>query len=322
MSLLTELVQEFGLGQSDLLRIIDTAPARYSVYPIKKRNGGFRTIAQPSREVKEIQYYILDKKLGKFPVHSSAMAYVKGRNIRQNATSHVASAAILKLDFKEFFPSIRVRDWERFVKSHPIAAIDVSDLKYYSKILFWGQVRKSNVPKCLSIGAPTSPMISNILLHDLDVRMTALAERFDVVYSRYADDITVSGKHVDEVLEFERLARREVKSTKSPKLTFNDEKRGLYLRGQRRLVTGLVLTPAERVSLGRKRKRTISSLLHRSTLGQLDPKRRGYLKGLLGFSVANEPEFVGSLRKKYGDEAVNAALVYFVPKRIDQDLLF
>ncbi|RDV03227.1 retron St85 family RNA-directed DNA polymerase [Undibacter mobilis] len=322
MSLLTELVQEFGLGQSDLLRIIDTAPARYSVYPIRKRNGGFRTIAQPSREVKAIQYYILEKKLGVFPVHPSAMAYVKGRNIRQNAASHASSGPILKLDFQEFFPSIGVRDWERFVKSHPVDAIDLSDLKYYSKILFWGQHRKSNVPKCLSIGAPTSPIISNILLYDLDVKMSALAELLGVVYSRYADDITVSGQCVDEVLEFERLARREVKSAKSPKLTFNEEKRGLYFRGQRRLVTGLVLTPTERVSLGRKRKRTISSLLHKSTLGQLDPKRRGYLKGLLGFSVANEPEFLGRLRRKYGDEAVNAALVYFVPKRIDQEALF
>jgi len=57
--LLLALSVEFGLGTADLLRIIGTAPARYKVYSIPKRNGGARVIAQPSRELKDIQRFIL-----------------------------------------------------------------------------------------------------------------------------------------------------------------------------------------------------------------------------------------------------------------------
>jgi RNA-directed DNA polymerase len=160
MSLLLELIENFGLGRGDLERIIATAPARYSVYQIPKKHGGSRTIAHPSRETKAIQRYILEHKLFGFPVHPSAMAYAKKRNIRENALAHVASGPVLKLDFQEFFHSIKVRDWELFAKRHPSEGIDLKELALYSKVLFWGRQRKSVVPDCLSIGAPTSPALS------------------------------------------------------------------------------------------------------------------------------------------------------------------
>src|SRR5262249_21273688 len=163
--LLAELVQHFGIGLSDVRRIIETAPARYCVYAISKRGGGTRIIAQPSREVKEIQRYILQQKLSAFPIHVRAMAYVRSRNIYHNALEHVASGPVLKLDFQDFFHSIKVRDWERFARAHPNNSIDISELRLYSKILFWGQKRKSIVPCCLSIGAPTSPALSNVILY-------------------------------------------------------------------------------------------------------------------------------------------------------------
>jgi hypothetical protein len=79
------------------------------------------------------------------------------------------------------------------------------------------------------------------------------------------------------------------------------------------MVTGLVITPTGEISLGRARKREMSSLLHRSQDGLLAPDRRGYLKGMLGFALAHEPAFVERMRAKYGDGTVDAALKYFVP---------
>jgi RNA-directed DNA polymerase len=67
MSIIDELVEHFGLGNSDLARIIETAPARYKVYQIPKRRGGMRTIAQPSRDLKSIQRFIVDTKLAALP---------------------------------------------------------------------------------------------------------------------------------------------------------------------------------------------------------------------------------------------------------------
>ena len=65
-----------------------------------------------------------------------------------------------------------------------------ADLLDMTKILFWGQ--GSTRPKCLSIGAPTSPIVSNIIMYDLDTLFVEEATRCQAVYTRYADDITIS----------------------------------------------------------------------------------------------------------------------------------
>ena len=318
MSLLRELVEHIGLGAGEIQRIILTAPARYKVYDIPKRNGvGWRTIAQPSRELKAIQRYILHEKLARYPVHSSAMAYANDRNTLQNALAHAGSRPILKLDFESFFPSIKVLDWEKFAKRIPNSAVEQSDIRLYSQIMFWGQQRRSITPRCLSIGAPTSPALSNILLYDLDVALSAEAQKLGATYTRYADDITLSAPSLDALKAFEKITRRAVKSLKSPRLTFNEEKYGLYKKGQRRLVTGLVVTPIGRVSVGRERKRLISSMLYRSSKESLDAAGRSRLKGLLGFCVANEPSFLNRMRTKYGNQTVDSALRFHAPKRAE-----
>jgi RNA-directed DNA polymerase len=311
-SLLLALSVEFGLGTNDLLRIINTAPARYKVYSIPKRNGGIRIIAQPSRELKDIQRFVLRNTLSKLPVHPSAMGYVTGRNIHANAHAHIRARCILKLDFKDFFPSITVRDWERYAKASKLK-FGSGELALYSLILFWG--RGSYQPKCLSIGAPTSPILSNLILFELDTALARTAAELGVIYTRYADDITASAERVEDLLRFEAVARSVVSKMKSPVLTFNDEKRGIYTKAQRRIVTGLILTPTQNVSLGRQRKRLISVMLHKVALGESDPQKTAVLKGLLGFCLANEPEFVSRMRTKYGNDVVDHVLQFQIHRR-------
>ena len=199
MSLLDELVANLRIRPFDLMRIIVTAPARYKQYTIPKRRGGVRMIAQPSRELKAIQRYILQTKLSQLPIHEAATGYVKKKNILQNAELHKDNRVILKLDFTDFFPSIKVNDWNRFISTKRPGFIESEDRFVYRNVLFWGQ--RSITPKCLSIGAPTSPALSNILLYDLDAALTRAANTARVVYTRYADDITVSGASIEAVRE-------------------------------------------------------------------------------------------------------------------------
>lgn len=315
MSLVLELVEATGLSVSDVLHVIDTAPARYRVYPIEKRNGGERIIAQPSRELKAMQRYVLHEKLAEFPVHERALAYEEDTSIYKNALIHKNANAILKLDFRDFFPSLKVRDWEKFVANSRHSSMESADAKLYSKILFWGQKRKSKKPRCLSIGAPTSPKISNILMYSFDSVLAEKAAEQGLSYTRYADDITISGNSTEKITQLENEAQRLVRKMKSPNLEFNEEKRGLYTKGQRRMVTGLILTPEKNISIGRGRKRLISSMLHRDSLNQLDVDSRSALKGLLGFGVSIEPEFIERLRLKYGNAAVDRAMKFHAPKR-------
>ena len=311
MSIAEEIAEHFGLSPWDVARVIVTAPKRYKTFPIPKRSGGVRIIAQPSRELKAFQRFIISSKLAHLPVHPSAMAYVRGRNILENAEAHRHGRAILKLDFTNFFPSILVRDWTKYVRTHEVAAPLLVDLPTYSKLLFWGN--GSSVPRCLSIGAPSSPLLSNILMHDFDCKFTELAREKGVAYSRYADDITISGLTIEAVSQFEIEARKLVRQTKSPALRFNDEKRGLYLRGQRRMITGLILTPNGQVSIGRERKRLISAMLHHVSNNTATLEEKARLKGLLGFSISAEPAFIGRMRQKYGSAVVDQSLQYHIP---------
>jgi hypothetical protein len=66
MSLIRDLVERFGLSARDVIRLIESAPARYKIYDIPKRRGGRRTIAQPSKELKRIQRFIVGQKVESF----------------------------------------------------------------------------------------------------------------------------------------------------------------------------------------------------------------------------------------------------------------
>jgi retron-type reverse transcriptase len=311
MTLLSDLATHFRIAPLDLMRIIDTAPARYKEYSIPKRNGGTRIIAQPSREVKALQRYIMRTKLIEFPIHDAATGYIRGRNILYNADYHRHSRVILKLDFENFFPSITVADWDLLLSRYRPAVIERGDSRSYRQLLFWGQ--QSRIPRCLSIGAPTSPMLSNIFMYRLDTALARYASRIKVRYTRYADDITVSGDTIEGVQNFENYVIQTLAATRSPRLTLNSQKRGIYLTGQRRMVTGLVITPLGAVSIGRERKRLVSVMMHKVALGEDSVDHLNYLKGMLGFCLATEPDFVSRLRRKYGNHTVNHVLQFTPP---------
>jgi hypothetical protein len=295
------------------MEIIQDAPRRYKVFTIEKKGGGRRTIAQPAKELKPIQRSIAELLLEKLPVHAAAMAYRDGVSIADNARVHSGRWPILKLDFERFFNNITAAAWQRFLASQETVRLDRADTMLVTKALFWGVGHST--PRCLSIGAPSSPLVSNVIMFDFDTSMHSFAEKHGIRYTRYADDITVSAKEFLKLHQFEKHLRSYISRNKTPELIVNEEKRVVFSASERRLVTGLVLTPDGKVSLGRDRKRELASLIHRHLLGQLDVDRLGYLHGMLAFALSSERAFVGRMRSKYGDEVITSILRYRVPRR-------
>jgi hypothetical protein len=79
--------------------------------------------------VKALQYWVISNFLSRFPVHPAATAYRIGKNIADNARPHAHNRFLLKLDFKDFFPSIRAIDFRRFVEANaPAVGPDDVDL--------------------------------------------------------------------------------------------------------------------------------------------------------------------------------------------------
>lgn len=296
------LSADTGLSADDLMRVIHTAPRRYKVYYIPKRSGGFREIAQPARELKALQRVLVARIFSGLPVHDAAKAYRQGRSIRDNAMPHAGTGPILKMDFSDFFPSIRSADWESYCEENSV--LEPSDRKLSSQILF-RRAKGERLLK-LSIGAPSSPALSNLLMFKFDELVWREASQRQIRYTRYADDLTFSGQRAGMLKDMIKVVEHATRSLDWPRLQINVEKTTFVTAKHRRVVTGVVLANDGSLSLGRDRKRRISAQVHHAALGKLSPEQIGELAGQLAFANVIEPVFLRRLESKYGVDTIRS----------------
>ncbi len=302
--LLTRLGRAVLLPREQLLRLIRSAPRRYKVFQIPKRSPGqFRTIAQPAREVKALQYWVMRNVLNRFDVHPAATAYREDLSIANNARPHVQGRFLLKMDFKDFFPSLKASDFRTFLKKNK-ANLDNEEIEALCQILFW--MPKGTNDLSLSIGAPTSPMLSNILMMDFDQRVSRFCAARNVAYTRYADDLSFSSARSEQLQTVERAVLSMCGRSRSPILTVNQGKTVRVSKRDARRVTGLVLTNDRKISLGRDEKRRIRARMHHFVTGRLQPEQILQLRGTLAYVKSVEPTFLRRLRKNYGADAIKA----------------
>jgi retron-type reverse transcriptase len=290
------LSQEVGLPAGDIDRIIASAPRRYKEFKIKKRNGaGEREIAQPSKELKAIQRAVISRVLSSLPVHDCAHGYVAGRGIKSNAMAHISGAYVLKMDFADFFPSIKPRDLRAHIDKYLSGCFDKIEARQLEMIIFW--LKKGTKSLRMCIGAPSSPFVSNSIMYEIDSRISSMCAENNVVYTRYADDLTFSSKEKGVLSRVEKGVEEILRSTKSPSIEINERKTIHVSKKQRRSITGVGLTPDGVLSIGRGKKRLIRAMAHRHSLGQLDENNQGVLIGLLGFANDVEPAFARKIWK-------------------------
>jgi RNA-directed DNA polymerase len=296
-SVTSALAAESGLAEPSVAHLIRTAQFRYKVYKVPKRNGsGMRTIAQPSREIKRLQSMSLELFLRPLPVHDAAHAYVRGRGIRTNASAHAKSRYLLKLDFADFFPSIQPEDFAWHINKYLPSMFGPDEVRELGRLLFW--LPKGEHQPRLSIGAPSSPFISNSLLFDVDVAISMAARNVGATYTRYADDLTFSTSIAHSLDHMASAVREIVRAAAYPRLTLNEAKTVYASMRGRREVTGMVIANGGAVSLGRDRKRKIRAMYHKHRLGQLNDKEEARLNGLLAFANDIEPQFLERLRRR------------------------
>jgi retron-type reverse transcriptase len=292
-----------SLEKNEIIKFIASSPHRYKVYRIPKRKKDeFRTIAQPSSQLKFIQQAILKEFFSGLSVHQSAMAYVKGKGIKDNALIHANNIFLLKMDFQDFFPSIKPEDFIDHLKEYSSFNFSERDNLIISKIFFWSPARGK--PLVLSIGAPSSPFISNTIMLKFDKIVSDYCIENDITYSRYADDLVFSTSLPQVLPLIPKIIEETTKTIPYPRLKINREKTVFSSKKHNRHITGLTITNEARVSIGRAKKRYISSLVHKYTLNQLDNKQLGYLKGYLAFCFDVEKEFVRRLEIKYSKSVV------------------
>lgn len=198
----------------------------YQTFRIPKKSGGYRTIEAPKDELKKIQYWIKENILDKFLVSQYAKGFVKGVSIYDNAFPHVGQELLINIDIKDFFPSIQYRDVYKIFRY-------VGYTDSVSKLL---TALCTNSKKVLPQGSPASPVLSNLVSLKLDKRLGTLAERIGANYTRYADDITFSGRR--NLKKYESLIRKIIIDEG---YEINEKKFRLQYSFQRQEVTGLIV---------------------------------------------------------------------------------
>jgi RNA-directed DNA polymerase len=235
----------------------------YTTFTIKKKSGQDRTIHSPIKGLKEIQKALNIIFQSIYVPHHAATGFILGKSIVDNAKIHLGQTYVYNIDLKDFFPSIdRSRVWGRLLVppfnlgtsnerkniANFIATLSCTpmEVERFSDNK-WNTVTTSVLPQ----GAPTSPVLTNIICEKLDKRLTGVAKRFGLNYSRYADDITFSSKHnTFEVSDtkFEKIfvagstfdcEIRKIITEQS--FNIKESKVRLQKKGYRQEVTGLVV---------------------------------------------------------------------------------
>jgi RNA-directed DNA polymerase len=198
------------------------------------------------------------------------------------------------MDFLNFFPSIKRNDVLVYLTTR--APEKAKDWNSPDRDLFADLVCRD---ACLTIGSPTSPGLSNALCFDLDRKLAGLAQGNDAKYTRYADDLFFSTSIPDVLASIPNEVGKILEGIPLPSaLQVNASKTRHSSKKGRRQVTGLVLSTANTVGIGRKRKRYIRSLIFK--YDTLTDKEKSTLAGLLAFAKSIEPDFINALVLKYG----------------------
>lgn len=298
MALLDELSKILHIPEDELAQYLTNASRKYKVFRIPKRNGaGWRTIAQPAKPLKDIQRAFLS--LFSFPSSASAFAYRKHISIKENAAKHAKNAYLLKLDLTDFFHSLKpARFWTELGARLPgFYSALYKEKALVEEILFWRP--KSTRKLLLSIGAPSSPAVSNFCLAGLDEVIEGYCRKESITYTRYADDLTFSTNRRDTLVPLLKWLRQTALPL-YPELSINAGKTVFASKGTNRHVTGVTITNEGKLSVGRHQKRVIRALVHRYQVNTITPEDLAYLKGYLSFCLHIEPAFLEQLKAKYG----------------------
>lgn len=267
-----QLAGVLHLRHRDLFRVLRNANRYYVPATLKKKNGGIRRIHAPMVTLKETQRYILTEILDFLPISIYAKAYRKGSHLTDNANPHCRKRFLLKMDLQDFFPSIR---FDQVLRT-------AFHSGYFPRHIGAMLTTLCCFEDVLPQGAPTSPALSNVVMRHFDDVFGAYCERQGLSYTRYCDDITVSG---DKPLYAAYAKARALLEKEG--FTVNEKKTRFVTNANRQTVTGLTVNEAPHVP--REYRRALRQELHYLfTYGPIDAIVRG---GRTEFYSKDDPEY-------------------------------
>lgn len=325
------LAERLELSDGQLAWLADIRSLERSVGREKLRNYRYRWVARrsglprlleaPKARLKEIQRWVLHEILDHVPPHDAAHGFTRGRSVLTHAGRHVGQPAVLRVDLRDFFASVtagRVYGIFRSLGYAPSVAHTLTGLctntiptavwngrgpPVYPSLVqprFWlgRQLATPHLPQ----GAPTSPALANLAAFRLDRRLSGLAARSHLRYSRYADDLTFSGP----VPRRRRgpLVELVAKITADEGFRLHPDKSRLRTASQRQLVTGVVVNTTPNIP--RDEYDRLKAILHRLASNRPDGCGAGapadlqaHLRGRVAWVISLNPHRGEKLRRLF-----------------------
>ena len=212
-----------GIKQNILEKMVYSSGNFYRKFSIKKNNSKKRTISVPYPSLLSVQIWIKDNILNNIKVHESAHGYVVNHSIVSYASPHLNKKAFLKVDLKDFFPTIRI---------NRIITLFVS--LGYSFNVSLTLAKLCTINDELPQGAPTSPVLSNAISQLMDKRLTKLALSNKITYTRYSDDMAFSADYISY-----KFKEKVFEVISSCGFIVNKEKSYLSYQKNKRVLVGL-----------------------------------------------------------------------------------
>ena len=308
-----------------LLRNVVTRsePAAYRVFKIKKRalvagKVRYRTICVPIPPLQRAQTWIAQNILAHAKPHSASTAYSKGNSIREAAMPHCGSTWLIKLDLENFFESISEISVYRVFRQlgyQPLPSFEMTRIctrsvpksrwtRYRSeKRLYTIEQYDSRLIGSLPQGAPTSPMLSNLAMFQLDEAISSITFKWGLRYTRFGDDISISTHGTFDKPSARAVICEVYKVITQYGLAPNRSKAAILGPGSRRIVVGL-LVDGDTPRLSRKFKASLRLHLYYLTHPKIGPaahaRNRGFeavaglrhhIGGLIAYAQHIEPDY-------------------------------
>ncbi|USK34724.1 retron St85 family RNA-directed DNA polymerase [Bacillus sp. F19] len=276
------LSNSIGISKTMLYLLSKKTYLFYNSFDIYKKNGTKREINSPNYSLKLVQRWILAEILEKIKVSDESMAFQKGigNGSKVNAEHHRYSLYLLQLDIKDFFTSIKRERVFYLFKSlgyNSLVSNTLTNLSTYNGYL----------PQ----GGACSPYISNLICYKLDKRLKGLCSKRDILYTRYADDLTFSCDN--------KMVLRKVKNLIQDIIidegfTLNSSKTRLLSPSSHKMVTGITVND-NRIKASKQMKRKVRAMIHNALVSG-DYSKKNIIKGYVSYIDSIEQGYIEKIK--------------------------
>jgi RNA-directed DNA polymerase len=278
---------------------------------IPKASGGLRLLEAPKARLRTVQRLLLHAVLDRIPAHAAAHGFVPGRSVLTFVRPHAGAAVLIRLDLENFFGSVaagrvfgvfRTAGYPEAV-AHTLTGLTTNVVPLQT----WREApgRPFALGRLLATphlpqGAPTAPALANLCAHELDRRLAGLAETFGLAYTRYADDLALSGALSRRATA--RVIELAVGIAAEAGFAVNHEKTLVMSQGGRMRLAGVVVN--QHPNLERREHDRLRAVLHNAGRQGLASQNRAghdrfaeHLAGRVAWARALNPTRAAALER-------------------------